>query len=230
MTVTWFTPEIGSGAAGTGRAASLPMGSCARWCRTSWRWSGARRISRVKFGERFTATDQSPQEVARACADRTEAGDVAASPSATAAGAQDGYPGRRVLRTTVEGPITPVIVDHLAGAVARAEDDGYGALVVEVDTPGGLDESMRDIVQGFLAAEVPVVAYVNPQGARAGSAGALIALSAHVAAMAPGTAIGASTPVSLDGAEGSDKVVNDAAAFAEAIAERRGGHGQGGRG
>jgi len=147
---------------------------------------------------------------------------LAASLSGTAAGTQDGHGGRRVLRTTVEGPITPVIVDHLAGAVARAEDDGYGALVVEIDTPGGLDESMRDIVQEFLAAEVPVVAYVSPQGARAGSAGALIALSAHVAAMAPGTAIGASTPVSLDGAEVSDKVVNDAAAFAEAIAERRG--------
>ncbi|MGH9211632.1 MAG: NfeD family protein [Acidimicrobiales bacterium] len=134
-----------------------------------------------------------------------------------------GDPGEaRVLRTTVEGPITPVIDDHLADAVARAEDGGYVALVVEIDTPGGLDSSMRDIVQGFLAAEVPIVAYVSPPGARAGSAGALIALSANVVAMAPGTAIGASTPVSLDGAEVGDKVVNDAAAFAEAIAERRG--------
>lgn len=138
------------------------------------------------------------------------------------AGAQDDRGGPRVLRTTVEGAITPVIDDHLASAVARAEDGGYDALVVEIDTPGGLDSSMRDIVQGFLAADVPVVAYVSPQGARAGSAGALITMSAHVAAMAPGTAIGASTPVSLDGAEVSDKVVNDAAAFAEALAERRG--------
>lgn len=137
------------------------------------------------------------------------------------AGAQDEH-APRVLRTTVEGPITPVIDDHLADAVGRAEDGDYGALVVEIDTPGGLDSSMRDIIQGFLAADVPIVAYVSPQGARAGSAGALIALSANVAAMAPGTAIGASTPVSLDGAEVSDKVVNDAAAFAEAIAERRG--------
>jgi len=142
--------------------------------------------------------------------------------SGAAAGAQDGPGEPRVLRTTVEGPITPVIDDHLADAVARAEDGGYAALVVEIDTPGGLDSSMRDIIQGFLAADVPIVAYVSPQGARAGSAGALIALSANVAAMAPGTAIGASTPVSLDGAEVSDKVVNDAAAFAEAIAERRG--------
>jgi membrane-bound serine protease (ClpP class) len=137
------------------------------------------------------------------------------------AGAQDGATEPRVLRATVEGPITPVIDDHLAGAVTRADDEGFDALVVEIDTPGGLDSSMREIIQGFLAADVPVVAYVSPQGARAGSAGALIALSANVAAMAPGTAIGASTPVSLDGAEVSDKVVNDAAAFAEAIAERR---------
>jgi membrane-bound serine protease (ClpP class) len=142
--------------------------------------------------------------------------------SGAPAGAQDKRGEPRVLRTTVEGPITPVIDDHLADAVARAEDGGYAALVVEIDTPGGLDSSMRDIIQGFLATDVPIVAYVSPQGARAGSAGALIALSANVAAMAPGTAIGASTPVSLDGAEVSDKVVNDAAAFAEAIAERRG--------
>ena len=129
---------------------------------------------------------------------------------------------RPVLRTTVDGPITPVIADHLADAVARAEGGAYAALVVELDTPGGLDSSMREIIQDFLDAEVPVVVYVSPRGARAGSAGALITLSAHVAAMAPGTAIGASTPVDLEGGEVSDKVVNDAAAYAEAIAELRG--------
>lgn len=127
-----------------------------------------------------------------------------------------------VLRTTVDGPITPVIDDHLADAVDRADDGGYRALVVELDTPGGLDTSMRAIIQRFLDAEVPVVVYVSPQGARAGSAGALITLSANVAAMAPGTAIGASTPVDLEGGEVSDKVVNDAAAYAEAVAELRG--------
>lgn len=127
-----------------------------------------------------------------------------------------------VLRTTVDGPITPVIADHLADAVARAEDGDHQALVVELDTPGGLDTSMRAIVQDFLDADVPVVVYVSPQGARAGSAGALITLSAHVAAMAPGTAIGASTPVDMEGGEVSDKIVNDAAAYAEAVAEARG--------
>lgn len=141
---------------------------------------------------------------------------------ASASGAQGGEPDRMVLRTTVDGPITPVVSDHVRDAVDRAEAGGYRALVVELDTPGGLDSSMRTIIQDVLDADVPVVVYVSPQGARAGSAGALIALSAHVAAMAPGTAIGASTPVDLEGGEVSDKVVNDAAAYAEAIAELRG--------
>jgi membrane-bound serine protease (ClpP class) len=141
---------------------------------------------------------------------------------ASASGAQETVADRVVLRTTVDGPITPVIADHLGDAVDRAEDGDYRALVVELDTPGGLDSSMRAIIQGFLDADVAVVVYVSPQGARAGSAGALITLSAHVAAMAPGTAIGASTPVDLEGGEVSDKVVNDAAAYAEAVAELRG--------
>jgi membrane-bound serine protease (ClpP class) len=128
----------------------------------------------------------------------------------------------RVLHTTVKDAITPVIADHLHDAVERAEGGGYDLLVVELDTPGGLDSSMRDIIQDVLDAELPVAVYVSPRGARAASAGALIALSAHVAAMAPGTAIGASTPVDLEGGEVNDKVVNDAAAYAEALAELRG--------
>lgn len=128
-----------------------------------------------------------------------------------------------VLVTVVADPITPVIADHLREGVERAEAGGHEAFLVELDTPGGLDTSMRDIVQAFLGARVPVVVYVAPAGARAASAGAIITFAAHFAAMAPGTAIGAATPVSLeDGAEVSDKIVNDAAAYAEAIAELRG--------
>lgn len=136
---------------------------------------------------------------------------------------EDEPAGRRaVLHTTVDGAITPVVADHVHDAVARAEDGGYGLLVVELDTPGGLDSSMRDIIQDVLDAEVPVAVHVSPRGARAASAGALITLSAHVAAMAPGTAIGASTPVDVGGGEVEDKVVNDAAAYARALAELRG--------
>ncbi len=140
--------------------------------------------------------------------------------TATADAAQASRP--RVLVTTVDGAITPVIADHLADGVSRAEDEGYESYVIRLDTPGGLDTSMREIVQRILASRVPVVVYVSPPGARAASAGAIITFSAHVAAMAPGTAMGASTPVDLEGGDVERKVVNDAAAFAESLARLRG--------
>lgn len=130
--------------------------------------------------------------------------------------------GGGVLVAPVKDTITPVIADHLREGVEIAERDGRTALLVELDTPGGLDTSMREIVQVFLAAPVPVIVYVAPQGARAASAGAFITMAAHVAAMAPGTAIGASTPVDLQGGDISDKIINDAAAYAESIARARG--------
>lgn len=133
-----------------------------------------------------------------------------------------GGQGSTVLVTRVDGTITPVIADHLLDGVAAAERDGHAAYLVELDTPGGLDTSMREIIKAFLGADVPVVVYVTPSGARAASAGALITFSAHVAAMAPGTTIGAATPVDLQGGEISDKVINDAAAFAESVAAQRG--------
>ena len=130
--------------------------------------------------------------------------------------------GSTVLVTRVDGTITPVIADHLGDGVAAAERDGHAAYLVELDTPGGLDTSMREIIKAFLGANIPVVVYVTPSGARAASAGALITFAAHVAAMAPGTTIGAATPVALQGGEISDKVINDAAAFAETVAAQRG--------
>lgn len=130
-------------------------------------------------------------------------------------------PGARVLVTTVDGAITPVIADHLEDGVRLAQSRRYTAYLVRLDTPGGLETSMRKIIQRFLAAPVPVIVYVSPHGARAASAGALITLSAHVAAMAPGTAIGASTPVDLGGGDVDRKVVNDAAALAESVARLR---------
>lgn len=137
------------------------------------------------------------------------------------AGAQDSD----VLVARVEGPITPVVASHLSEGVERAEREGHAAFLVEMDTPGGLDTSMREIIKSFLGARVPVVVYVAPRGARATSAGAIIGLSAHVLAMAPGTNIGAATPVNLSGEgaeEVGDKIVNDAAAYAEAVARERG--------
>ncbi|MBW3664886.1 MAG: ATP-dependent Clp protease proteolytic subunit [Actinobacteria bacterium] len=130
--------------------------------------------------------------------------------------------GPTVATTTVSGVITPVIDDHLRDTVASAAAEGHEALIVTLDTPGGLVTSMRSIVQTFLAAEIPVVVHVAPRGADAGSAGTFITLAAHIAAMAPATTIGAATPVDLEGGEVGDKIVNNAAAYAEAIAEERG--------
>ncbi|UGY93391.1 NfeD family protein [Streptomyces gobiensis] len=127
-----------------------------------------------------------------------------------------------VLATRVDDTITPVIADHLKEGVRIAERDGHTAFLVEIDTPGGLLTSTREIVQVFLGADIPVIVHVTPSGARAASAGAYIGLSAHILAMASGTHLGAGTPVTGEGEEASEKVVNDAAAFAISIAERRG--------
>ncbi len=142
---------------------------------------------------------------------------LAAESSARAQAAPDS-----IVVVQVDGVITPMIADHVRDALDLTEQDGHHALLVELDTPGGLDTSMRDIVQSFLNARVPVVVYVSPQGARAASAGAIITLASHIAAMAPGTSIGAATPVDLQGGDLSQKVINDAASYAESIAEQRG--------
>jgi membrane-bound serine protease (ClpP class) len=128
-----------------------------------------------------------------------------------------------VVVVTVRGPITPVIADHLQETVEAATEQGSEAVLVEMDTPGGLDTAMRDIIQKFLNARIPVIVYVAPQGARAASAGALITMSAHVAAMSPGTSIGAATPIAGDTGEDLErKIVEEAASYAESIAEQRG--------
>jgi membrane-bound serine protease (ClpP class) len=128
-----------------------------------------------------------------------------------------------ILEVTIDGVITPVMADHVRDALDRAEREGHQALLVQLDTPGGLDTSMRDIVQSFLNARVPVIVFVSPQGARAASAGAIITLASHVAAMAPGTSIGAATPIAGQGGEDLDqKIINDAASYAESLAELRG--------
>ncbi len=129
--------------------------------------------------------------------------------------------GTTVAVTEVRGVITPVIADHLADTLEAAADEGHEALVVALDTPGGLVTSTREIVQDFLDAPLPVVVYVAPSGADAGSAGTFMTLAAHVAAMAPATTIGAATPVDGEGQEADEKIVENLASFAEAIAEER---------
>jgi membrane-bound serine protease (ClpP class) len=129
--------------------------------------------------------------------------------------------------THLTGSINPISKEFVLRAIDRAEKDRATTLVIELNTPGGLGESMRDIVMGELGSTVPIVVFVGPAGARAASAGVFITLAAHVAAMAPGTNIGAAHPVDLFGTEekGStmaEKATNDAVAFARSIAEERG--------
>ncbi len=128
---------------------------------------------------------------------------------------------RTVAVTEVSGAITPVIDDHLADAVAEAAHQDHEALVVFLNTPGGGLDVTRNIANTFLDAPLPVVVYVAPPGADAGSAGTFITYAAHIAAMAPATTIGAATPVDLEGGEVGDKIVENTAAFGEALAEAR---------
>ena len=97
----------------------------------------------------------------------------------------------------LDGPVGPASVDMVIRTIDDAEDAGAQAIIVRMDTPGGLDAAMRDLVKAILAAKIPVVTYVAPDGARAASAGTYIAYASHVAAMAPATNIGSSTPVSI---------------------------------
>jgi membrane-bound serine protease (ClpP class) len=174
-----------------------------------------------------------------------------------AAGAQvasdapgEGSPGSgRALLLTVQDAIGPATGDYIVRGIAQAEDEGAALVVIELDTPGGLDTSMRAIIQSILRSSVPVAVFVWPQGARAASAGTYILYASHIAAMAPATNLGAATPVAIGGVpsppggapeedpdgEGDDarpapqpgtaserKAVNDAVAYIRSLAERRG--------
>lgn len=127
----------------------------------------------------------------------------------------------RVVVLTYSGPIDPASAEFIARGIAEAEAQNAAAFVLELDTPGGLDSSMREIIQHEMNARVPVIVFVAPRGARAASAGCIIVLAADVAAMADGTNIGAAHPVYISGSAVSEKILNDAAAYARSIAAAR---------
>jgi membrane-bound serine protease (ClpP class) len=125
-----------------------------------------------------------------------------------------------------DGVINPVAAEYLHDALASAEADKAQALVIALNTPGGLDTSMRLIIKDMTAAAIPVVVYVSPSSGRAASAGVFITMAAHVAAMAPGTNIGAAHPVNMGGGDMDktmkDKVENDSVAYIKSLAQQRG--------
>ena len=149
--------------------------------------------------------------------------------AAALAGPAQGQTAPRVLAIEFANDVNPVSADFVIDEIERAAEDGYSAVVILLDTPGGLAESMRDIVEAELASSIPVIVYVSPDGARAASAGVWIGQAADVLAMAPQTNIGSSTPVAVGGDEIPRdlrrKVVNDAAASLRALAEEHGRNG-----
>ena len=126
----------------------------------------------------------------------------------------------------LSGEISPATAGWIGTALADAADDAAPLAIIRLDTPGGLDSSMRDIVKDIIAAPMPVVVYVSPNGARAGSAGVFITEAADVAAMAPETNIGAATPITSTGGDIGGtlgrKITNDASAFVRALATAHG--------
>jgi membrane-bound serine protease (ClpP class) len=131
-----------------------------------------------------------------------------------------------VLVAELDGVISPASSSYLVRVIETAEKENAACLIFKIDTPGGLDVSMREITKKILNAEIPVVVYVAPKGARAASAGVFILYASHVAAMAPGTNVGAAHPVNMGGGEMdsvmTEKVTNDAVAYLKALAKERG--------
>jgi membrane-bound serine protease (ClpP class) len=127
---------------------------------------------------------------------------------------------------TVNGAINPPVAGFIKESIEKTQEKGGEALVISLDTPGGLDTSMRDIVKNIMDASVPVIVYVSPSGARAASAGSIILMASHIAVMAPGTNVGAAHPVTI-GKDKPDKtmmkkVENDAVAYSRSIAMKKG--------
>lgn len=133
---------------------------------------------------------------------------------------------KEILSIRVNSAIQPAVAGFIKESIEKSQKEGAEALLISIDTPGGLDTSMRDIVKDIMDSTVPVIVYVAPSGARAASAGSIILMASHIAAMAPGTNVGAAHPVTI-GKEQPDKtmmkkVENDAVAYSRSIAMKRG--------
>jgi len=141
------------------------------------------------------------------------------------------YAAKTAILLDVKSSINPAIQDYIERGIHLAEKENAEIIILRLDTPGGLDESMRGIVKAILSSKVPVATYVAPSGARAASAGTFIVYASHIAAMAPGTNLGAASPIAIGGISQekesqsktlSIKSANDAAALIRSLAELRG--------
>ena len=130
---------------------------------------------------------------------------------------------QKVVSMKIHGNINPVSADFIHNGIEKAKNENAECLLIQLNTPGGLVTSTREIVSDILESPVPVIVYVSPGGAHAGSAGVFITLAAHIAAMAPGTNIGAAHPVTMQQIDTimNEKITNDAAAFIRTIAKKR---------
>lgn len=186
-------------------SAARPKASCFPW-NTPWR--PAPRVRRVLLGALVL--------LALGALFRPAPGATQAPPDAA-------FP---VLHARIHAPITPASEQLLAHALEQARDQGYRALLLELDTPGGLVTSMRAMVSSILGAEVPVLLWVGPRGARATSAGVFLVAAAHVAAMSPQSTIGAASPVEMGGKDVGQtmeaKIKNDLMSYVRGLAEARG--------
>ncbi len=128
-----------------------------------------------------------------------------------------------VVKAEIKGVIDTVTADYIENVYKKAKEIDAKAIIIEMDTPGGLDQSMRKIIKIIMNSDIPFIAYVYPEGARCASAGSFILVASHLACMAPSTNVGAAHPVAVGG-EGkvSEKIVNDAAKYMQSLAERRG--------
>jgi membrane-bound serine protease (ClpP class) len=131
---------------------------------------------------------------------------------------------KSIISISIDAPITPPVLSYIQNAIQQAEESNAEALIIELDTPGGLLTTTRDIGQSILTSRVPVITYVSPQGSRAASAGTFILYASHLAVMSPGTHLGSATPVSLgENNEQSqameNKILNDSLAYIESLAQ-----------
>ena len=137
------------------------------------------------------------------------------------AGPAAAAPDDLVVGLTLDGVVDPLAASYLTGQIDDAASSDASAVLLTLDTPGGLASSMREIIQSVLNTSTPVLCFVSPEGARAASAGTFILLSCDVAAMAPGTNVGAASPVGVSGVVERQKVINDAAAYIRSLAESK---------